>query len=387
MNAPLRIVDFSTHLPGPLASHLLKEMGADVIKIENPRHGDGNRGTPPQVNGEGMFHSALNAGTRSLAVDRHSELWREVIAASAQWADAVLVGGRVKDAQARGLDFGTFKAANPSIIYCSLSGYGLGGPWADYLAHGQNVDAYAGLVPTIEGEIQPTTRAGFRTVGSTLGGVCAAMAILEAARRKESGVTKAQFVGSSLWTAAMWWSWRDLAMLANTGEPWMDYADLGSRYSIYKTQDDREILLAPIERHFWVRFCAALELPESSVRRGDWRTGTEYGKGEDFLDERRQIALRVKERDLESWISAFTEFEIPFAPLLTMEEARTSEHARVNGVMRNVTTSSGTVSIPAAPVFFADQEITEVVRASLPAPPRIGEHTAEVLAEFGIENS
>src|ERR1700754_984894 len=138
---PLRIVDFSTHLSGPLASHLLTELGADVVKVENPRNGDGNRGNVPLIRGAGMMHLALNSGARSLAVDRRSDDWDATLAAAAGWADAVLVGSRPKDARKRGMDFETLAKANPELIYVSLSGFGDQGPWKDYTAHGQTIDA------------------------------------------------------------------------------------------------------------------------------------------------------------------------------------------------------------------------------------------------------
>src|SRR3954454_2122613 len=101
----LRVVDFSTHLSGPLATHLLTELGATVVKVENPRTGDGNRAIFEVGGGMGLFHLALNSGARSLAVDRRSELWPEVVAAAARWADVVVVGARPLDARKRGTDF------------------------------------------------------------------------------------------------------------------------------------------------------------------------------------------------------------------------------------------------------------------------------------------
>src|ERR1700749_5076919 len=120
----MRIADFSTHLSGPMASHLLAEAGADVIKVEHPVFGDGNRGMSPKIAGTGDFHIGLNSGARSLALSSRSPHWHDVIAACARWADAVIVGSRPVDARRRGLDFASIAAANPSIVYCSVSGYG-----------------------------------------------------------------------------------------------------------------------------------------------------------------------------------------------------------------------------------------------------------------------
>lgn len=382
----LRIVDFSTHLSGPLASHLLSELGADVVKVENPRTGDGNRLNVPLIRGAGMMHLALNAGARSIAVDRRSEDWDKTIAACAQWADAVLVGARPKDARKRGMDFETMIASNSRLIYVSLSGYGDQGPWKDYTAHGQTIDALAGLVPIEDGEIQPTTRSGWRTAGTSLAGVFAALGVLAAARRRDEGLEKPQYLSVSLWGAAMWWNWRDLTMLANTGEPWFDYSDIGSRYSLYYTKDRRVMLCAPTEKRFWLSFCDILGLPEAWKERGDWSGSMENGEGPAFADERSGIAARMATRDLGDWVPLFEAADIPFAPILSVADALTSQHSIDNGVMRSTTLAGEPADIPAIPITFGSRP-EDQLRGPMSPPPTIGEHTNEVRRELGLEET
>ena len=91
--ATLRVLDFTRYMPGPIASRVLTDIGAHVIKIENPKTGDANRGFAPFIHGQGLFHVALNPGTRSVAIDRRSPDWPQLIEAGVRWADAVLVGG------------------------------------------------------------------------------------------------------------------------------------------------------------------------------------------------------------------------------------------------------------------------------------------------------
>ena len=163
-----RIVDFSTHMSGPIASHLLAELGADVIKIERPGVGDGNRGDHPTIFGEGMFHLALNSGARSLAISTRSPHWSAVVEACASWADAVIIGTRPSAARRRGLDFASMHKVNPEIVYCLISGYGETGPWKDYSAHGQTIDAFAGRAAYEWRDGLPVTPEGWRSTGSTL---------------------------------------------------------------------------------------------------------------------------------------------------------------------------------------------------------------------------
>jgi len=382
----LRIVDFSTHLSGPIASHLLGELGAEVIKVENPRTGDGNRGIFDVGGGMGMLHLALNSGARSLAADRRSDQWPGLISAAARWADAVVVGARPVDARRREMDFETMKAHNPSLIYCSISGFGDHGPWRDLTAHGQTIDGYAGQVLTTDGPIQPETQPGWRTAGTTLGGMFAALGILAAVRRRDQGLDTAQYVGVSLWHSAIWWSWRDLTTLANAGERWLDYSDLGSRYSLYRTADGHVALVAPSERRFWEVFVDVVGLPSEWKTFGEWSgSGMDHGAGDAYAHERPVIAERIASRTLEDWTPIFAEAEIPFAPILSLEEAMESEHARVNGVMRPTTMADGrTYSVPATPIKLADNDRDNVTPGPIAPPPEIGEHTEAAIAELGL---
>jgi crotonobetainyl-CoA:carnitine CoA-transferase CaiB-like acyl-CoA transferase len=375
-----RIVDFSTHLSGPIASYLLRDLGAEVIKVENPKTGDGLRDLLPRIASTGKYHAGINAGARSLAISTRSEHWTEVVAGCARWADAVIVGSRPADARKRGLDFATLRAANPDLVYCSVSGYGATGPWAAVPAHGQNVDARAGLLPVEWTDGMPTTPSGWRSSGTLLSGVFAALGIMGALYRREIG-GPAEYVSTSLWSAAMWSNWRDLNLLANNGRAGDDYQSFGSRYSMYPTLDDRAILLCPIEQKFWERFCEALKLPEGWAQRGDWSTShADYG----YEDERSTIAERMRTKTLDDWCTLFEEIEIPFAPLLSAAEAMDSGQAEANQLLRSIDVDGETVRVVASAVRLAPDDETEPPLRDLGGPPPLGGDNDAVLAEIGL---
>jgi crotonobetainyl-CoA:carnitine CoA-transferase CaiB-like acyl-CoA transferase len=287
------------------------------------------------------------------------------------------------------MDFETMRAANPELIYCSISGFGDEGPWRDLTAHGQTIDSYAGLVDVVDGYPQPHTRPGWRTAGTTLGGVFAAIGLLAAINRRDRArladdPIRPQYLSVSLWQAAMWWSWRDTTMFANADKPWLDYTDLGSRYGLYETADGRVVLLAPIEQKFWRTFCDLAGLPEETRERGDWTAGMFYGEGPDFIDERREIATRVGERTLDEWIELLAPTDVPFAPLLTIDEALSSEHAEANGILRDVDVDGRALRIPASPVRFGRSDDHVDPPAAMPGPPKIGEHSAEIRRLLGL---
>jgi crotonobetainyl-CoA:carnitine CoA-transferase CaiB-like acyl-CoA transferase len=385
-----RIVDFSTHWSGPIASHLLAEAGAEIIKIENPFTGDGNRELRPFIGGVGMSHVAFNSGTRSLAINRRSPDWPRVVAACTAWADAVIVGARPKDAASRGLDFASLRRANPRLVYCAVTGFGERGPWQSQVAHGQTVDAFAGLIkldPNLEAE-QPQTAAGWRSSGTTLAGVFAALGILAALYRRDHGVEHAQYVGVSLWHSAMWWSWRDVNSLANTGEPHHEYTDLGTRYSMYWTADRRALLVAPIEKKFWERFCDVADLPAEWRAHGDWGESglqMEYGRGPEYQQERAGLIAAIGRRSLADWVELLQPAEIPFAPVYNAGEALESEHAEAVGLMREVAVADEPARIVRSPVEIRASDLELEPDPELLPPPELGQHTREILAELGID--
>lgn len=185
-----RVADFSTHFSGPVCSRQMVQLGANVIKIEHPVHGDGNRGFPPLFQGEGLHHLHLNAGTRSLAVTPGTPgtpEWTRAVAAIAKWADVVIVGNRPSTAMRLGIDFMNLQKINPQLVYCLISGYGLEGEWAALPAHGLNMDALAGTLDLDWKDGVPSVPHNYRSVGTTLAGIQAALGIYAALDKRSRG--------------------------------------------------------------------------------------------------------------------------------------------------------------------------------------------------------
>jgi crotonobetainyl-CoA:carnitine CoA-transferase CaiB-like acyl-CoA transferase len=377
----MRIVDFSKHLPGPLAAHLLAELGADVIKVERPGSGDGNRDRRATIAGLGDLHVALNSGTRSLAVDSGSSHWPEIVAACARWADAVIVGARPDSARRRGLDFASLIRHNPRLVYCAISGYGPSGEWSSLPAHGQNVDARAGAVPLDRDGNRFYTRTGWRPVGAPLGGAFAALGILAGLqRRAEHG--GAQCVHISLWHCAMWWNWRELTALANEETPFPDYREIGPRYAVYACSDGLPLLVCPIEERFWRRFVEVTRLPARLARRGAWRgnAGIDFG----YAEEDNLIASAIAEHTRDRWSSVLAAADIPFAPVLDAAEALHTDHAASSGLLRTTTVADRQVRLVSSPLQWGEPHPASDSEP-LPSPPELGEHTGQILAELGLE--
>lgn len=378
----IKILDLSTHWSGSVASRHLAHLGADVVKLENPRFGDGNRGLAPFIAGEGLSHIVLNVGKRSVAVDRKSEEWKDLLTRCARWADVLIVGLQPAVAAARGLDFASFVALNDQIVYCNISGYGEVGPWADYPLHGLNADVTAGLVPIEVVGGFPAPQGHYRSVGTTLAGIHAALGIMEALRRRDQGAG-AQQVFTSVWESSMFWQWRDLTSALSLGVPHPTYADLGSRYALYLTSDARTLLICPIERKFWEVFCDLLSLPPKWKSFGSWdKSGMDHGAGR--TEERMVIAERIRGHPLEYWVSVFGREKIPFSPLYTAGEAACTPQAEAVGVTSSTRIHGQVVAVPNVPIHIGSVGELGVARgpSTTASPPILGEHTDQFLAEL-----
>ncbi|PXY23423.1 hypothetical protein BAY59_27510 [Prauserella coralliicola] len=389
-----RVVDFSVHFSGPVATRHLSQLGADVLKVEAPRHGDGNRWDSPRIGDVSALHFYLNAGARSLVFDARSPQWPELVAACARWADVVVVGNTPARAVKLGIDPATMLRLDPELVYCAVTGYGLDGPWRDLPAHGLNTDAYAGTIRLEDEDGTPVVPSGFRSVGTTLAGVEAALGIFAGLARQRAGFG-GQFVHVSVWESALAWQWRDTTIHANTGESWLRYRDLGSRYAVYQCADGKALLVCPIERRFWEAFCDVLELDQATRERGDWSHGVDYGR--DYEGEAAEIQDRMRHRGRDEWERMLSAEEIPVAPLLDWREAMRSEHASANGAMNTVEYQGTPVYVPTVPVSvtpaseLGDKSLRELADAhrrkgeGLPTAPGLGEHTEEALKTLGID--
>jgi len=377
-----RVIDFTRYMPGPVASRLLADLGADVIKVENTRTGDATRGFAPYIHDQGLFHVCLNPGKRSLAIDSKSPDWKRVIEGLARSADVFLVGGLPEGLARMGIDFESVVRSNPRIVHCNVTGYGEEGPMRATPAHGLNPDCMAGIVPIEWRDGLPFPQEMYQSAGAPLSGVFAALGIMAALRRRDA-TGEPQRLTVSLLGAAIWWNWRHAATYANLGHPWFSYAGFGGRYATYQTADDKIILVCPIEKVFWEAFCDLLELPAEWRARGTWGR-SEMDHGIEYTWERAEIAKRIRQHTREHWEQAFDRIRIPYASILSVEESLVSPQAQAIGAMREVDVGGKTAKIPANPIRFLSPQAAP---APVPMPPGLGEHTDEVLRELGIELS
>lgn len=360
----IKVLDFSFHLPGPLASLILAEAGAEVIKVERPETGDELRSIPPFVAGEGIGFAMLNRGKKSVSLDLKDPGSVSALAPLLRDADILIDQFRPGVMARLGLGYEAVRKINPGIIYCSITGYGQSGPNSMKPGHDLTYCAEAGLLSlTKDGEGSPAVPQV--TIADIAGGSYpAVMNILLALRRKEKtglGCHLDIAMSRNLFTL-QYWAVGQTAVTGRSPEPSGSLLNGGSpRYAIYRTSDGRHLAAAPIEDRFWLRFCELIELPEK------YRDDRQDAKAT-----RAAIAAIIARNPADHWDSLLGT-ECCCAKVRDLDEALADEHFRSSGAFAaGLRIADGqTVTAATVPVDDALSRSRDALSA-----PQLGEHNA-----------
>ena len=339
------VLDFSTLLPGPLATLVLAEAGAEVIKIERPGHGDEMRSYVPKFGTDSVNFALLNRGKRSIAIDLKAPDAVEKLTPLIRRADVVVEQFRPGVMDRLGLGYDALCSINPRIVYCAITGYGQHGPRADVAAHDLNYVAEAGMLSLTHGsDGAPVLPAAL--VADIAGGTYPAVVnILLALRQRDAtgaGCKLDIAMADSLFTLMYWGLGNGLAA-SEWPTPGGDLVTGGSpRYNIYRTRDDRFLAAAPLEQKFWTNFCELLELP--AVLRDD---------AVDPAATKAAVAERIRARSADELRTLFAGKDVCCAFAASVEDALHDPHFVARGVFARELTAAGR-TIPALPVPVAD---------------------------------
>ena len=307
----LRVLDFTRHLPGPYATDVLRRLGAQVIKVEPP-DGDPTRWLPPFHHDFGALFNLVNAGKKSVAIDLKSDEGQDFVHRLVKACDIVVESYRPGIAERLRIDAETLRAFNPGLIYCSISGFGAENPRS---GHDANFVALAGLLDLqrdARGKpILPATQIG--DMGGALFGVVAILAAL--IERDRTGEGKIIDISMSDAIRAMMPTAEALYRGTNhTPESFFLTGALPC-YSVYRTADDKHMLVAALEPHFWKTFCEAIGHPELIELQYD-----EKARFRVFSTIERTFA----EHPRDHWERVFAGIDACVEPVLSIEDA----HAR-----------------------------------------------------------
>jgi crotonobetainyl-CoA:carnitine CoA-transferase CaiB-like acyl-CoA transferase len=337
----IRVLDFSTLLPGPLATLMLAEAGAEVIKIERPPAGDEMRAYAPRVGGDSLAFAQLNRGKRSVAIDLKADGAVERLTPLIRSADVLIEQFRPGVMDRLGLGFEALSRINPRLVYCSLTGYGRAGPKAHKAAHDLNYVAESGMLALVprEGEAPTLPPALIADIGA--GAYPAVINVLMGLLgRAVSG--KGCHLDVSMndnLLPFMYGAVGEGLGLRRWPRPGLELLTGGSpRYNLYRTRDGRYIAAAPLEQKFWVNFCEAIGLPEAL--RDDSKDPAASLAG---------VARAIAAHSAAHWRRAFDGVDGCVSVAATLEEAFNDPHYRARGVFAHSVAVDGR-ALPAAPV-------------------------------------
>ena len=348
----VRVVDFSMFVPGPFATAIFADLGAEVIKVEPPRGDPGRSYVPVQFN-------TGNRNKRSLALDLKSSPSRDVVEKLVKKADIVIEGFRPGVARRLGLDYEKLKTHNPEIIYCSISGYGQTGPWRERPGHDVNYVAAAGGLAFPGQWLKPPARSSY-PVADMGGGAFAAIAVLAALHEGRSA-----YLDLSLFEAAFF-----MAAMRHSLDPNVDpRAHLFPVNDVFETADGRRLTLGILEEHFWQNFVSLV--PE--LDRVAFSSDAARRKNGDELS--RILSETMRQRPAEEWIRLLEENDVPFDLCLKPGEAAQLEHLQQRQAVER-----GYAKFP----VWANGRRGGRIRSG---PPELGEHSREILVELGFDDS
>ena len=369
----LKVLDFSTLLPGPYASMLLADLGAEVLRVESPTRPDMVRHIPPADGTTSAAHAQLNRNKRSLALDLKKPGTQEVIHRLVADFDIVLEQFRPEVMDRLGVGYDTLREHNPALIYCAITGYGQSGPFRNRAGHDINYLALSGISDASRRRGAAPVPWGIQVADVAGGAHHAVMAILAAVvHRQHSG--EGQYLDVSMTDAVFAMQAVSGSSALSGGEPpaaesWQ--LNGGSFYDFYGTQDGRWFSVGSLEPQFLQRLLAVLELEPPK--------GLSAHNVESQQCLKRKIRNRFLERTHAEWCEAFKEVDACVEPMLSFEEAQEHPQLKSRALVVEVPDSVGTTR----------QQLATPLRFSQ-TPPHyrhtggpVGEHTVKVLLGLG----
>jgi crotonobetainyl-CoA:carnitine CoA-transferase CaiB-like acyl-CoA transferase len=309
----LKVLDFTTLLPGPFATMYLADWGADVLRVEAPDREDMSRTMPPFVRGVSTTHAFLNRSKKSIVLDLKEESARNKILELIQEYDVVVEQFRPRVMARLGLDYKTLAAVNPRLIYCSLTGYGQTGPYRDRAGHDINYAALSGLAamtgtraggPTLHGDPVCDLAGSFHTLFGLL------TALYHRERTGEGQAVDIAITDSSLMLSGLWIS---MGLGAEQYPNWEGtLLNGGSFYGYYKTSDGQYLSVGGLEPKFLRGFLEAIEALE--LLQGDL-TRPDY-----LLRMRIEIQARIQLKTRAAWLQIFSKLDVCVEPVLSLQE-------------------------------------------------------------------
>src|SRR5438034_157406 len=385
----ITVLDFTRLLPGPFCTQLLCNLGAEVIKIEDPKLGDYMRSVPPIVHDVSYPFLMVNRGKRSLSVDLKTPEGQEIVHKLARGSDVVVEQFRPGVMARLRVAYDDLAMMNPRLVYCSFSGYGQTGPYKDLPGHDINFQALAGILGVTTGREDKAPAIPGVPIADLASGFNAALAILAALRvRDRTG--RGEFIDVSIYDTAVALMVLGLARFLATGEEPVAGETLltGSFpfYSLYETKDGRWLSVATVEPKFWSRMCELIAAPDLAEK--------QFKDGAERFQVAQALADKFRGRTLAEWEAMLAKENLPITGVKRVSEVVRDPHVKARGLLPVVEATrpkaiasisraaSMGVSPPRFRSAFARRIAMGACRASRPANSRTSDENASFSTVF-----
>ena len=383
--AGVRIIDFSRMLPGPWCSQMLADLGAEVIKIEQPGVGDLGRHNSPNFKHGSVYFNTVNLNKRSVTLDLAQAGDREIAHQLIASADVVIESFRGGVSERLEIDYASARKRNPAIIYCSITGFGHSGPLAAIPGHDLVVQSTVGaLAPGLQREGAPPLppfQAGDYAAASY-----AVIAILSALRRKDASGEGGYLdisMFDSLFSMMNIIGGSALAKTAgNHTTPPMELWGGNPRYNTYPTRDGKAVAVSLLEARIWHAFCRVIGRTDLIFEdEGPEQRHSSHGERAELY--RQAIAEVCLSRPRDELVAWMEENDVPILPVHTPEEAVASAHAAARGLVQWIDhPGEGRIPVLANPLARSG-----LTRAERRPAPDIGADNEAVLAELAARQA
>lgn len=370
----VRILDLTRLLPGPYATMLLADLGAEIIKVEEPNKGDYAREIGPYIRGIGCWYLMFNRNKKSLGINLKEARGRELFYRLVERSHVVIEGFRPGTAKRLGVDFDSLQEHNQSLVYCSLSGYGQTGAYSSRVGHDINYIGVSGLLDMTRVADGKPAIPGL-PVADLAGGLLAAFLISIALREAEAS-GKGRYLDVSMTDLVSSWSIYNLLPYLATGTVPKGGESFSTgkypSYNLYQASDGKYITLGATEEKFWKAFCRQTGLSDLEADH------TPEESKRDDVEARTRETFRARRSS--DWLETLRGEEVPVAPVNSPEELMKDPGLADRGIFWTLEDPRLGSLVQSR---FQVEYTADLEERSTP-PPSLGEHSAEVLQEVGL---
>ncbi len=370
----LRVLDFSRLLPGPLATLLMAEMGAEVIKIEHPSFFDSIRDYPPYIDNEAINYDALNRSKKSFVIDYTCPDGRKIVEKLVLKADILIEQFRPGQMEQYKLDYSSLNKINPKLIYVSLTGYGQSGPYSQKAGHDLNFLAISGLLGMTGSPEKPSIPIAqiADIAGGSYPAVIGCLAALWSLQKTGNGQHVDVAMLDGVMPLMMLPITESLSLNNRLGRSEYLLSGMLPNYNVYECSDGKFIALAAIENKFWERFCVMAD-------KSEWRSIL-YSESPIAL--KNKLSILFKEKKRSEWVEMAKNIDICLSPVLELHELENDPQLKHRQMIINSETNKGTkFKTIGSPIKFSEYSTPSISKA-----PEISQHTEAILKELKISN-